>query len=381
MRPFFLEYSTGWLDDSTFVLEVINGSNPVQPGILAAEWTESTTASADTGTVVAIKPGVAFQSLSCPAKYSGTPYCVTPTGMSKDDMVDGVPYVAPRLRGDFGRTTGPRIVGFSADDPDNGDGAFGDGDKLTITFDQRTNRGRTHTNFERKSASVVSGGEVQTVAYPIGVSELSGRSLVDALFAFSHGLGADYSGEWTDDSTFVVTVVDATGADAKEIVIGAFVNVTALPSGGVSAYNHTAKTCANVTHAPLLPGGLWRPALRAQSGQLCAAASSYANTTSGSLVGDLGVPTFPTLLSAVVDDVDNGDGVYGVEDVIVLQFDMPTDRAVTDQLRAAARPAGGPRGGRGRRSQRYGERAELRRRALRLQRGPWRAVQRRVGAG
>ena len=344
VRPFFLEYSTGWLDDSTFVLEVINGSNPVQPGILAAEWTESTTASADTGTVVAIKPGVAFQSLSCPAKYSGTPYCVAPTGMSKDDMVDGVPYVAPRLRGDFGRTTGPRIVGFSADDPDNGDGAFGDGDKLTITFDQRTNRGRTHTNFERKSASVVSGGEVQTVAYPIGVSELSGRSLVDALFAFSHGLGADYSGEWTDDSTFVVTVVDATGADAKEIVIGAFVNVTALPSGGISAYNHTAKTCANVTHMRLYYpedyGDLLFAPNRVNS-SLHGCELHYANTTSGSLVGDLGVPTFPTLLSAVVDDVDNGDEVYGVGDVIVLQFDMPTDRAVTDQLRAAAAAGGG----------------------------------------
>ena len=141
----------------------------------------------------------------------------------------------------------------------------------------------------------------------------------------------------------MVTVVDATGADAKEIVIGAFVGVTSLPSGGVSSYNYTAKTCANPTHMRLYYpedyGDLLFAPNRVNS-SLHGCELHYANTTSGSLVGDLGVPTFPTLLSAVVDDVDNGD-VYGVGDVVVLQFDMPTDRAVTDQLRAAAAAGGG----------------------------------------
>ena len=38
------------------------------------------------------------------------------------------------------------------------------------------------------------------------------------------------------------------------------------------------------------------------------------------------MPTYPTLLSATIDDVDNGDETYSEGDVIVLQFDMPTNR-------------------------------------------------------
>ena len=56
----------------------------------------------------------------------------------------------------------------------------------------------------------------------------------------------------------------------------------------------------------------------------------YANETSPLLTGDLGVPTFPTLLSATADDVDNADDVYGTGDVIVLQFDMPTNTQIEE---------------------------------------------------
>ena len=210
--PFFLEYTTGWLDDQTFLITVINGSSALQPGILAEEWEEAATALADPGTRVALKPGITIQSLSCPEEYAGTPYCTVPTGL-EDEAWE---YTAPYLHGNFGRVTGPRIVGFSADDPDNGDGHFGNGDQLTITFDQRTNRGRTHDNFGRPYATVFSEGVESQVAYPLGVDDVSGAALVDKLFSFSRPLGTDYSGDWLDDSTFVVTVIDSTGAVAED---------------------------------------------------------------------------------------------------------------------------------------------------------------------
>ena len=112
--PFFLEYSTGWLDDSTFLITVVNGSQALQPGILAAGYTEASSALVDTRTRVALRPGVRVQSRSCPTEYAGSTYCLAPTGLS--DVAWG--YEAPALRGDFGRVTGPRIVDFWADDPD-----------------------------------------------------------------------------------------------------------------------------------------------------------------------------------------------------------------------------------------------------------------------
>ena len=329
--PFFIEYTTGWFDDSTFVIAVVNGTRALQPGILDATWIEGRSALVDSGTRVALREGVVVQSKNCPAEYMGTVYCTAPTGLS--NQAEGSPaygYKAPHLHGDFGRVTGPRIVSFAADDPDNGDGVFGDGDVLTITFDQRTNRGRTHTNFGRAYATVYDmNGESETVPYPLGTDGLSGTLLVDALFIFSHPLGTSYTGQWLDDSTFEVTVVDSSGHDASNPPRVDVVNVTARPSGGVAAFNLTAKTCFNLTDMLLHHGEdyynlMYRPDKVNSSSFDCEL--HYANSTSPRLMGDLGLPTYPTLLSAVVDDVDNGDEVYGKEDVIVLQFDMPTNR-------------------------------------------------------
>ena len=47
------------------------------------------------------------------------------------------------LTGDYGKTRGPEIVSFVADDFDNGDGVYGSGDTLTVTFDLATDRGGT----------------------------------------------------------------------------------------------------------------------------------------------------------------------------------------------------------------------------------------------
>lgn len=123
-------------------------------------------------------------------------------------------------------------------------------------------------------------------------------------------------------------MLDATGSDADPPQVG-IVNVTAKPSGGITSFNLTAKTCFNLTNMRLhhqndYASLLHDPALVNSSLHRCEL--HYANLTSPVLSGDLGVPSYPTLLSATVDDVDNGDEVYGTGDVIVLQFDMPTNR-------------------------------------------------------
>ena len=336
--PFFLEYTSGWLDDSTFAITVINGTKLLRPGIIASSWEppwdfahdqDLTTALADSGTRVALRAGIVVQSLSCPPEYAGSAYCTAPTGLS--DTTEGsvtFGYEAPYLRGDFGRITGPEIVGFTADDPNNGDGVFGDGDVLTITFDQRTNRARTHDNFGRPYAHVISHGSESDVRYPLGTDGLSGNVLVDAMFDFSHPLGTAYSGEWLDDSTFSITVLDATAHDLTDPPTVGVLNVTARPSAGIGSFNLTAKTCANITHMMLYHPDdyanlLYMPYLVNSSLHNCEV--HYANGTSPPLDGDLGAPTYPSLLSATADDVDNGDEVYGVGDVLVLQFDMPTN--------------------------------------------------------
>ena len=371
VQPLFHEYSTGWFDDSTFLITVINGSAALQPGILAPSYRPYGTAFADSGTRVALRRDVRVQSLSCPAEFRGTPYCLAPTlsgSAARLDastmLTDGTPALAslPHLEGDFGRAgDGPRIVHFVADDPNNGDAIFSTGDVLTIVFDQRTNRGVTHSNYQQPSTLVypangagVKGGPPEVVPYPLGSSSLSGKALVDALFEFSHPLGADYTGEWMDDSTFVVTIEDADGSQVFPPRVGEL-NVTARPSGGITNLNYTAKTCSNLTDLELRwPGDyvnlLTNPSVVNSSVHDCTL--HYANTTSPMLTGDLGVPTFPILLSATLDDVDNGDDVYGVGDVLILQFDIPTNtptivvpganssRAAVDALFAFSRPLG-----------------------------------------
>lgn len=164
-------------------------------------------------------------------------------------------------------------------------------------------------------------------SYPLGTDGLNGRALVDALFTFSSALGTDYSGSWSDDSTFRVAVLDATGSEDDRPTAGVL-NVTARPSGGITSFNLTAKTCFNLTNMRLhyehdYTNLLHDPA--AVNSSLHECELHYANSTSPTLGGDVGVPTFPTLLSATFDDPDNGDEAFSVGDVLVLQFDMPTN--------------------------------------------------------
>ena len=186
---------------------------------------------------------------------------------------------------------------------------------LTIVWDQKTNRGETHSNFREPTTVVYPSGSFEgaVVPYPMGTSGLQGRALVDALFSFSYALGSDYSGEWSDDSTFVLTIVDATGSESSLPEVG-LLNVTARPSAGITSFNYTSKTCFNLTdlllnHYDDYQMLMYSPAGVNSSEHDCTL--HYSNNTSPPLTGDLGVPTYPTLLTATLDDVDNGDSVFG----------------------------------------------------------------------
>ena len=58
---------------------------------------------------------------------------------------------------------------------------------------------------------------------------------VEIIEIFEGDPADDYSGEWTDDSTFRVTVVDATGHDPLDPPRVGGLNVTARPSADMAA--------------------------------------------------------------------------------------------------------------------------------------------------
>ena len=114
--PFFLEYTSSWLDASTFVVHVINGSDPVD-GIIDPDYALGDTAAVDARTRVVLRSGVVVTSEGCPAEYLEV--CTAPT------VQQGLATAAVPLRGDFGRASAPRIVSYGAADPDHGDAVFG----------------------------------------------------------------------------------------------------------------------------------------------------------------------------------------------------------------------------------------------------------------
>ena len=98
----------------------------------------------------------------------------------------------------------PRIVSFVATDPDNGDTQLSTGDTLSITFDERA-----------RPAAEVCMSRFGNPSWPCAMS--GGKPLVDELFDFSHPLGADYSGVWVNDFTFVVTIINPTGGRVRTL--------------------------------------------------------------------------------------------------------------------------------------------------------------------
>jgi len=137
---------------------------------------------------------------------------------------------------------GPAITAFVADDPDNLDGVYSNGDTITVTFSESTNK-------------------------PIAAAKAD----IDALFTISEALGTDYTGAWNAAGDILtITVVNATGA------------------------------------LPPVIGSLTFTVLAAANLQNAANTSAASTSASAGITGDWGVisPSITTLVADDPDDLD-----------------------------------------------------------------------------
>jgi hypothetical protein len=153
---------------------------------------------------------------------------------------------------------GPTISSVTADDPDDIDGVYGNGDTITVVFSEDTNE-------------------------PAAASQTD----IDAIFSFSQSLGADYTGIWSGADTLRITIVDATGATPPTI------GSLTLTFQGSNGLKNLLATSADSTGS------------------------------SGTIGGDWGAPSPPTVSSVVTGDAD-GDGQI---DRLTINFDKNVDIA------------------------------------------------------
>ncbi len=77
---------------------------------------------------------------------------------------------------------------MTADDADNLDAVYGNGDTITVVFSEATDQPAAATQVQ-----------------------------IDAIFSFNESLGTDYTGSWSAADTLVITVVDDTGSTPPTI--------------------------------------------------------------------------------------------------------------------------------------------------------------------
>jgi YVTN family beta-propeller protein len=133
---------------------------------------------------------------------------------------------SPFLSGSFGNRTGPSITSLIASDPDVSDAVYSNGDTLTVTFSETTNRP--------------------------GGTGIFDKHAVDDLFTFSQTLGTNpnaYSGQWVDPSHFVITIIDSTGSTPPAIGV-----LTATVNSPANLKNLAGTSSASVSISPLLTG-------------------------------------------------------------------------------------------------------------------------------
>ena len=115
------------------------------------------------------------------------------------------------LTGSLGHHAAPKLLEVRGYDPDNGDDSFSDGDVIRLQFDIPTHIGYVSSRGEEDPYLYPETGFAGAVVYS--------AAEVDALFEFNYymeeeavkkrpSLGQEYVGQWTDDSTFEITVVN-----------------------------------------------------------------------------------------------------------------------------------------------------------------------------
>ena len=165
---------------------------------------------------------------------------------------------------------------FVADDFDNGDGVYGSGDTLTVTFDLATDRG--------------------------GTDDKATASIIDAIVLSSWATTRSRSGPTTRRSSSP----SSTRAPTVRVEDHRPPRRQVRNKGCCAAY--TVERCLK---------GL---------GCCC----YNATQTTVPLVGHFGNLLPPAIASFVGDDPDDGDASYGASDVLTVTFDMATNRGQGD---------------------------------------------------
>jgi len=180
--------------------------------------------------------------------------------------------LSPPLTGTFGNKPGPFITSIVASDPnDPVVPGFSDGDTITVTFSEPTNRPLASTKAD-----------------------------IDDLFRFEQSsslasLGADYVGTWTSVSTLVITIIDSTGATPPAVTPPGPAFTMKVEVDGVNDLRNQVGTS--------LPSDSESPAL----------------------VGDFGVKAGPSITSITAADPDGADAVFGNDDTITVRFSEATN--------------------------------------------------------
>lgn len=181
---------------------------------------------------------------------------------------------SPVLVGNFGDKAGPFITDVTADDPDNSNAAYSDGDTITIRFSEPTDT-------------------------PGGTTTQS-KAAVNNLFTFTENLGDEYTGQWVNSLTFRITVNNANnGVPLIDIT-------TTQPSGTTPIKNADSSSSQSSGASPVLRG-------------------SFGVFTVSQLVSD-GSSAINTLPSGIMSEVTLPAGVSGT---ITVQKVEPTSTAAS----------------------------------------------------
>ena len=289
------------------------------------------------------------------------------------------------LTGSFGAKSGPFITTFIANDPSGLSAGYGNGDALTITLSEATNRpGGTGTHD---------------------------KTTVDSIFTFNQGgvpisLGTSYTGQWITTNQYRVTITDSTGNVNPQVSL-----LSVTVNSGANLKNSVGKSLSSTSTSPTLTGtfasppgpsiiqavatnpnnsgsfengvtitiGFSEPTNQpsgsvdniftfsqglgaTHTGQWIApdkykitivdatgngnpqigvttitvnaginlknaVGNSLASTSSIVLSGSFGTPPGPSILDFVAADPDSGDAVYGNDDTITIRFSEATSRA------------------------------------------------------
>ena len=287
-KPLGSQYSGLWLDASTFRIDVQNAWLP-RPQINGTTYT----------TRVWLPPTTPLLS----ADGSLPVYGVSPSD-------------AIRLAGSLGTHAKPRLLTVVGSDPDNGDDSFSTHDTITLTFDKATHIGRLGSQGSTdRFKSGANGGGI----------ELDQQG-VDALFRFDFylpgeaasrvpSLGLDYKGSWTDDSTFVITVVNGIRRVGRDDQQRVWARMPLINTDDYMADNYQAADSIWVdVLADVRSLGLQSPRCNDRV----------------PLTGDWGTRTQkPNLAKIFGVDPDNGDTLPSPGDTLTIVFDRRTSKGRT----------------------------------------------------